>query len=197
MKKVLLILLFSSILLPVTAQKSFSRYDDIFKKYSKRFFGPAFDWKIFKAQGIAESDLSPDAVSQVGAKGIMQLMPSTFSEVQSRNPELTNINDPEFNIAAGISYDRTIWTTWKEIETNPEKQRFTFGSYNAGRGTIMKAQSVAKDKNLDYNSWDNICQVAPEVSKWKHEETLNYVIRIDSFYSVLSKARVRNKLMKK
>ena len=197
MKRVLFIILFSSLLFPVYAQKSFSKYDDVFRKYSKRFFGPAFDWKIFKAQGIAESGLSPDAISQVGAKGIMQLMPSTFSEIQSRNPELTDINDPEWNIAAGISYDRTIWKSWKDIEVDKEKQRFTFGSYNAGRGTIMKAQTKAKDKNLDHNAWDNIRQIAPEVPRWRHEETINYVTKIDSFYLQLSRKSEREKLIKK
>lgn len=43
------------------------RYDDTFSKYSKRYFGPAFDWRIFKAQGMAESNLDPKARSQVVA----------------------------------------------------------------------------------------------------------------------------------
>ena len=51
------------------------KYDPYFRKYSKRFFGPAFDWHWFKAQGIAESGLQKDAKSWVNAKGIMQLMP--------------------------------------------------------------------------------------------------------------------------
>jgi hypothetical protein len=51
----------------------------------------------------------------------------------------------------------------------------------------MKAQLKAKDKNLDHNTWDNIKQIAPEVTKWRHEETLNYVTKIDSFYIQLSK----------
>src|SRR5688572_4926453 len=84
------------------------RYDDTFRKYSKRFFGPAFDWRLFKAQGMAESNLDPQARSWVGARGIMQLMSSTYKEVQSRNPDLGEINDPEWNIAAGISYNRQL-----------------------------------------------------------------------------------------
>ena len=32
-------------------------YDRHFKKYSKRYFGPLFDWHWFKAQSIAESNL--------------------------------------------------------------------------------------------------------------------------------------------
>ena len=37
------------------------RYDPTFRKYSKRFFGVGFDWRIFKAQGMTESRLDPDA----------------------------------------------------------------------------------------------------------------------------------------
>ena len=89
------------------------RYDDTFSKYSKRYFGPAFDWRIFKAQGMAESNLDPKARSQVGARGVMQLMPATFREIASKNPELKRIDHPEMNIAAGIAYDRQLWTRWE------------------------------------------------------------------------------------
>ena len=113
MKRVLCILLIFFLCDSAYPQKHFSKYDGTFKKYSKRFFGPGFDWKIFKAQGIAESGLTPDAVSQVGARGIMQLMPSTFQEVQSYNSEFTQIEDPEWNIGAGIFYDRGLYRAWK------------------------------------------------------------------------------------
>jgi soluble lytic murein transglycosylase-like protein len=161
-------------------QKHFNKYDDTFRKYSKRFFGPGYDWKVFKAQSIAESGLSPDAVSYVGARGLMQLMPSTFEEVKSYNPEFKAVDDPEWNIAAGIFYDRTLFRAWKDIVDN-DKLDFTFGSYNAGRGTIMKAQLKAKDKQLDHTAWQNITIVAPEVRYWRYEETIGYVEKIKKF----------------
>src|SRR5665213_4199966 len=60
-----------------------TRYDAYFKKYTKRYFGVGFDWQYFKAQGMAESELSATARSNVGARGVMQLMPSTFEEIQT------------------------------------------------------------------------------------------------------------------
>ena len=168
-------------------QKHFSKYDDTFKKYTKRFFGPGFDWKVFKAQGIAESSLLPDAVSQVGARGLMQLMPSTFRDVQSQNPDFTSIEDPEWNIGAGIFYDRFLYRSWKEIGIDNEKLSFTFGSYNAGKGTIMKAQVKAKDDSLDHTSWGSITNVAHKVPKWRYEETLNYVERIKKYHRSVEK----------
>ncbi|MBL8960121.1 MAG: transglycosylase SLT domain-containing protein, partial [Gemmatimonadetes bacterium] len=81
-------------------------YDDTFRKYSKRYFGPGFDWKLFKAQGMTESNLDATARSRVGARGVMQLMPSTARAIRSDNEDLSWVEDPEMNIAAGIAYDR-------------------------------------------------------------------------------------------
>src|ERR1019366_3973848 len=79
-----------------------TRYNAFFRKYTKRYFGIGFDWQYFKAQGMAESELNAKARSYVGARGVMQLMPSTFHELQSKRPEFQSIDDPEWNIAAGI-----------------------------------------------------------------------------------------------
>ena len=177
-----LILLFSN---SSFGQKHLNNYDATFKKYSKRFFGPGFDWKLFKAQGVAESQLTPNAVSQVGARGIMQLMPSTFKEVQSKNPDFIAVENPDWNIGAGIYYDRNLYTSWKEIEDGNENLLFTFGSYNAGKRTIMKAQTKAKIDSLNHTSWESISSVAHKVPKWRYKETLNYVERIKQYRVVI------------
>jgi len=177
-----LILLFSN---SSFGQKHLNNYDATFKKYSKRFFGPGFDWKLFKAQGVAESQLTPNAVSQVGARGIMQLIPSTFKEVQSKNPDFIAVENPDWNIGAGIYYDRNLYTSWKEIEDGNEKLLFTFGSYNAGKRTIMKAQTKAKIDSLNHTSWESISSVAHKVPKWRYKETLNYVERIKQYRVVI------------
>ena len=154
------------------------RYDDTFRKYSKRFFGPAFDWRLFKAQGMAESNLDPQAKSWVGARGIMQLMASTYKEVQSKNPDLGEINDPEWNIAAGISYNRQLWRQWQHESDQAHVSDFMLGSYNAGRSVLLRAQRVARDRALDSRFWPSIQTVAPSVPRWRYSETLTYVDRI-------------------
>ena len=157
------------------------RHDDTFRKYSKRFFGVGFDWRIFKAQGMAESNLNLNAKSFVGAQGIMQLMPTTFQEIRSKNPEIKTINHPEWNIAAGVYYDRQLWTQWREDIDQFDHNRFMLSSYNAGRGTLMRAQEVARTKTLDPKLWPSIRAVAPEVPRWRHQETLGYIERIEAF----------------
>lgn len=157
------------------------RFDESFRKYSKRYFGPDYDWRDFKAQGLTESNLDTTARSHVGARGVMQLMPSTFHEVASKNPDIQKrIDDPEWNIAAGISYDRRLWRQWEQDSVAAHRREFMFASYNAGRGTLLQAQEAARERQLDCRSWPDIEQVAPDIRRWRYRETLDYLRRIDS-----------------
>ena len=155
------------------------KYDSYFKKYAKRYFSVAFDWKLFKAQGMAESGLSPGARSWVGARGIMQLMPSTYHDISSHRPEMTSIDDPQWNIAAGILHDRDMWTLWKDGVPDDDRWRFMFGGYNAGEGTIFRAQGVARASKLNERTWPSIESIAPTVPRWRYRETLSYVRTIE------------------
>jgi membrane-bound lytic murein transglycosylase F len=166
------------------AKKVSARFDPTFKKYSKRYFGPAFDWRYFKAQGFAESGLKPDATSWVGARGLMQLMPSTYRAIASHRPEFGPIDQPEWNIAAGVMHDRYLWQLWQRDVPDDERHRFMFASYNAGEGTIARAWSVARTKG-EAPAWSSIEQIAPSVQRWRYTETLGYVKRIDSTYAWL------------
>jgi soluble lytic murein transglycosylase-like protein len=162
------------------AKKISQRFDPSFKKYSKRYFGSAFDWRYFKAQGFAESGLKPDATSWVGARGVMQLMPSTYQQIASHRPEFGAIDQPDWNIAAGILHDRDLWQLWTNIP-EAERYHFMFASYNAGEGTIGRALAVAKQTSSE-PAWANIELIAPRVQRWRYSETLGYVRRIDSTY---------------
>jgi len=165
--------------LPAIDSKSWTnKYDEHFRKYSKRFFGVGFDWKWFKAQAIAESSLRDDVKSWVGAKGIMQIIPRTFTEIQEKNPSFININEPRWNIAAGIYYDNQQYLRWRDISASDDRLSFMFASYNAGRGTILSAQKVSKQEGYPGNSWIHIEAVAPKVPRWRHDETLGYIKKI-------------------
>ena len=171
------------------------RYDDTFRKYSKRYFGPIFDWRLFKAQAMAESNLQTTARSWAGARGIMQLMPTTFHEIRSKNPEITGRWDrPEWNIAAGIAYSRQLWDGWTNDSVVEHLREFMLASYNAGRVTLLRAQQVARVQSLDPRLWPNIEKVAPAVPRWRSDETLSYLERI---FSNLSGMDTRGKVVRR
>ena len=167
------------------AAKATKQYDETFRKYSKRYFGPAFDWTHFKAQSMAESNLDPQATSYVGARGLMQLMPSTYKMIQSKRPEMGAIDDPEWNIAAGIMHDRYLWKLWSKDVSEEERFKYMFASYNAGEGTIGRARAAAQAQKLDHARWQSIESVAPAVPRWRYRETLGYVRKIDLYYEHL------------
>jgi soluble lytic murein transglycosylase-like protein len=162
------------------AQRQSKRFDGIFQKYTKRYFGAGTDWRWFKAQGMAESDLTPTARSRVGARGIMQLMPSTYGQIKSALPKFGAIDDPEWNIAAGILHDRDLWTLWNRDVPEDQRWAFMFASYNAGEGTIMRARRTAAAEKLDQSRWPAIERVAPKVERWRYSETLGYVRTINA-----------------
>lgn len=159
-------------------KRATARFDPIFKKYTKRYFGVGTDWRWFKAQGMAESDLTPGARSRVGARGIMQLMPATYGQIRTALPSFGAIDNPEWNIAAGILHDRDLWTLWKPDVDESERWHFVFAGYNAGEGTIMRARKAAAAAKLDNRTWPNIERVAPRVERWRYAETLDYVKKI-------------------
>jgi membrane-bound lytic murein transglycosylase F len=162
------------------------KFDPYFSKYTKRFFGPAFNWRLFKAQAVAESRLKPEARSHVGAAGIMQIMPKTFEEIIHKNPYIKGSRlQPRWNIAAGIFYDRQLWNLWKAERPVADRIRFMFGSYNAGRGNILKAQKKAEKKGLNPNLWPSIEHTLPTVTGPRSEETLGYVEKIDRIKEVM------------
>ncbi len=171
------------------ASKVEDQYDDTFRRYSKRYFGAVFDWRWFKAQGLAESNLNPTATSRVGARGVMQLMPSTFGIIQSARPEFLSIDDPEWNIAAGIMHDRHLWRLWGPRVPAEDRLRFTFGSYNAGEGTIGRAADSARVVAGGTPAWLHVEEVAPRVPRWRYRETLGYVRKIDANYERLRRTR--------
>jgi membrane-bound lytic murein transglycosylase F len=146
-------------------------YDHYFRKYTKHYFGPHIDWRWFKAQGIAESGLKPDAQSPMGAMGIMQILPTTYVEIREKNPHFTQIEEPRWNIAAGIYYDRMLYRKWKRGLPTEERLAFAMASYNAGYGNVLRAFRRAQKAQGEVKAWQQVAPHAPG-------ETRHYVRRI-------------------
>lgn len=77
-----------------------------------------------------ESAFNPRAVSSVGARGLMQLMPATARHVARRaglkRPRLRQLYDPQTNIALGTDY---FATQLRQFGNNPV---FALAAHNAG-----------------------------------------------------------------
>ncbi len=73
-----------------------------------------------------ESSFNPHAESPRGARGLMQVLPSTAQGTQKKKMGPINLKDPNQNIAAGCTYLR------QQIKRFQGSEIFTLAAYNAG-----------------------------------------------------------------
>jgi membrane-bound lytic murein transglycosylase MltF len=155
-------------------RKKFLDLIQYFQKYGDNY---DMDWLLMAAQGYQESQLNNAARSQVGAIGVMQIMPATGKELG-----VGDITEVEANIHAGIKYMRWMIDQYygKEPMTKVDKALFAFASYNAGAGRISELRKEAAKRGLDPNVWfHNVEYVAAEKVG---AETVTCVSNIYKYY---------------
>ncbi len=114
-----------------------------------------------------ESHFNPFAASAVGAKGLMQLMPTTYNEVVSKHNLPSNLNAETANITAGSLYYEGL----KKVLGN--KDLYAITAYNGGIGSVTNWFS-----KLIYNDTDEFVEQIP------YPETKNYVKKVLRTYWV-------------
>jgi membrane-bound lytic murein transglycosylase MltF len=153
----------------------FEQTAQYFRKYSEQY---GMDYLLMMAEGYQESALNQQAKSQVGAVGVMQLMPSTGKDMN-----VGDITKEEPNIHAGVKYFSTTMKRLYGDEPNVDdlnKILFTFAAYNCGPARVKQLRAEAAQKGLDPNVWMNNVEfiAAARVG----QETVNYVTNIYKYY---------------
>jgi soluble lytic murein transglycosylase-like protein len=101
-----------------------NRFDQIITKMAEKY---KIDSALIKAVIKAESNFDHQAISPVGAQGLMQLMPATASQLQ-----VEDAFHPEKNIEGGVRYLKYLLNNYHgNIE-------LALAAYNAGERTVAK-----------------------------------------------------------
>ena len=103
------------------------RYGELFRQAAA---GAGLDPALLQAVARQESRFTAGVESPVGAVGLMQLMPSTASELAGRRLEGASLKDPALNSRLGARYLRQLLEQWRG---NPV---LAVASYNAGPGAV-------------------------------------------------------------
>ena len=195
--------LFRERVLPKDFQQKIENYYPVIKKYAKRY---GIDWRLIVVQILKESRFKEDARSNVGAMGLMQIMPSTAKDIRREMDIEYIINNPRENIAAGIYH------LYKQLKFFSEADRtnrlkLALAAYNSGAGRIFDAQSIARYQNLDPQTWESVRYCLPKLTSkdWRihlevwelgvptygyfygFEQTIDYVDKISEHYQVFRK----------
>ncbi|MYK98392.1 MAG: transglycosylase SLT domain-containing protein, partial [Gemmatimonadetes bacterium] len=122
-----------------------SPFDDHVKKFAG-YYGQ--DWRLVTAQMYQESRFDPDAVSWVGAQGLMQVMPATGEQMG-----FTELHDPEVGIHAGVKYMDHLLGRFDPKLPMETRVHFALASYNVGYGHLLDARRLAREKGWDSDRW--------------------------------------------
>ena len=142
-----------------------SRYSPFIKAAAKKY---GFDWRLIAAQIYQESHLNPRAKSRAGARGLMQLLPSTASSL-----DVNDIYNPVENINGGVRYLKKLYDRFSKADAK-NRILIALAAYNAGQGHVQDARNLAVKKNLDPNLWESLAQTLPLLRYRKYYKDAKY-----------------------
>ena len=146
-----------------------SEFDSLLQVYADSL---GWDWRLLASQAFQESRFSTRARSWAGARGLMQVMPRT-----ARSFGVTNLNDPEENLRAGIAYLKYLNEFWNHVPDENQKVKFMLASYNAGPYHVKDAQRLAVKLGKDSLIWDNNvedCILLKSQRQYYRDEVVKY-----------------------
>ena len=170
----LIIFIVSSLFLPDFIYKKLYplAYSEYVEQYAEEY---QMDKHFIYAVIYSESRFRPDAVSKVGASGLMQLMPDSFDWIKSRLKDQRELSydpdvfDPEINIQYGTYMLSLLLEEF-------ENRDVAVMAYHAGRGNVGKWL-----KNSKYSSDGKTIHTIP------YEDTQDYVNSVNKAYKMYTK----------
>ena len=112
----------------IKGKQYIQNYDTIIQRAAQQF---GVESHLIKSIIMAESSFDPNAISQSGAQGLMQLMPPTANDMKVDNPF-----DPEENIFGGTKYLSLL------LKKFNHDKKLAIAAYNVGPSVVAQSNAV-------------------------------------------------------
>lgn len=156
------------------------RYDEDMEQAVARWWLGRPHWSWWKAQIWQESRCNPTARSPVGAEGLAQVMPATWSDMMKlfgEDPLAIPRTHARMSIAAGARYMRVLKDQWQRWSANEDLMQTHFhaaAGYNAGSANILKAWRACGRPT----AWDETVTCLQQITGRHSAETIGYLANI-------------------
>lgn len=145
------------------------KYREIVNEYSKEYnLDPLFVLSVIKV----ESNFNPEATSNMGAMGLMQITKETGQDIANRigdvNFKPEDLYNPKINIEMGCWYLNNLFREFQDKD-------LVIAAYNGGRGNVQKWLN-----NTDYSKDGQLTNIP-------FEETKNYLKKVNNDLEVYTK----------
>ncbi|MFZ2629905.1 MAG: transglycosylase SLT domain-containing protein, partial [Rugosibacter sp.] len=118
------------------------------------------DWRLLAALAYQESHWDPLATSPTNVRGIMMLTEETADHLG-----VENRLDPASSIRAGAHYLAQLSDQLPDTARQPDRFWLALAAYNLGMGHFHGAQAIARGMQRDPDSWYDMKQVLPRLSR--------------------------------
>ncbi len=129
---------------PAAGPQSLSPYDRLIVRHARAL---GLDWRLVAALIYEESRFIPDAVSDKGAYGLMQVRPSAAASVGSEH-----FKAPADNIRTGARYLKQLSEMFGDAHGR-DHLALVLAAYNMGPGHLRDAQQLARRFRYDPDVW--------------------------------------------
>lgn len=129
----------------------------------------SIDWRLLAAIGYQESKWDPYATSYTGVRGLMMLTNETADRMG-----VTDRLDPKQSILAGAKYLTLLKESLPARIAEPDKTWLALAAYNQGLGHIEDARRIAQAKNMNPDSWADVKQTLPLLSRGGYKGAMRY-----------------------
>ena len=149
---------------------SISQYDKMLQAAADSI---GWDWRLLAAVVYHESRFHNDATSHKGARGLMQIRSSRYTQEELANPAR--------NLSIGSRYLHRLEKMFPGA--NPtESVKFSLAAYNFGEGKVSRLIHRADSLGLDATRWDDVATLLPQ-----GHHTVSYVNNVLDTYAYYSR----------